>query len=350
MSDPRFFAPPAPLSLADIAALTGAELRGDGARTVSGTAPLERAGPCDLTFLDNKTYADAFAGTRAAACFVVPELADRAPAGLALLISKDPYRAFAAAAGKLYPAAMRPGVIFEDEGIVPGAYVHPDARLEPGVHVDPGAVIGARAEIGSGTVISANAVIGPDVRIGRECAIGPNATVVHALVGNRVIIHAGARIGQDGFGFAMSPRGHLKVPQTGRVIVQDDVEVGASTCIDRGSTRDTIIGEGTKIDNLVQIAHNVVIGRHCVIVSHAGISGSTKLGDFVVIAGQAGVVGHVEIGDGAQVGAQAGVMNNVPAGARYGGSPAQPARDWLRETAIIRRLVKKGGADKGRES
>lgn len=349
MSDPRFFAPPAPLALADIAALTGAELRGDGGRTVAGTAPLERAGPGDLTFLDNKAYADIFARTRASACFVAPEFAERAPEGLALLISKDPYRAFAAAAGRLYPAAMRPGVIFEDEGIVPGAYVHPDARLETGVHVDPGAVIGARAEIGSGTIVAANAVIGPDVRIGRDCAIGANATVVHALIGNRVIIQSGARIGQDGFGFAMSPRGHLKVPQTGRVIIQDDVEVGASTCIDRGSTRDTIVGEGTKIDNLVQIAHNVVIGRHCVIVSQVGISGSTRIGDFVVLAGQAGLVGHIEIGDGAQVGAQAGVMNDVPAGGRYSGSPAQPLRDWLKETAFIRRLAKKGGTDKGRE-
>ncbi len=153
-------------------------------------------------------------------------------------------------------------------------------------------------------------------------------------------------IGQDGFGFAMGPRGHLKVPQIGRVIIQDDVEIGANACIDRGANRDTIVGEGTKIDNLVQIGHNVVIGRHCIIVSQTGISGSTVLGDFVVLGGQVGTVGHIEIGSGAQVGAQSGVMNDIPAGQKYAGTPAQPLRDWLRETAIIRKMVR---GQKGRQ-
>ena len=179
----------------------------------------------------------------------------------------------------------------------------PTARLEPGVIVDPGAVIGPRAEIGAGTVIGANAVIGPDVRIGRHGAIGPGATIACALIGDRVIIHPGAHIGQDGFGFALGPRGHLKVPQIGRVIIQDDVEIGAGSTIDRGANRDTIIGEGTKIDNLVQIGHNVVIGRHCVIVSQVGISGSCVIDDFAALAGQVGLAGHLHIGDGAQIGA-----------------------------------------------
>ncbi len=346
MSEPRFFPAPKPVSLAEIATRTDSELRGDGAVLVSGVGPVESAGPGDFAYLDNASYIPALQTTAAAACAVAPKLADRAPAGLALLISKDPYRVFAQVTALLYPDAMSPTPVFEDRGVAPGAVVHPDARLEADVTVDPGAVIGPRAEIGAGTVIAANAVIGADVRIGRDSYVGPGASVLHALLGNRVILHGGVRVGQDGFGFAMSPRGHLKVPQIGRVIIQDDVEIGASTCVARGSTRDTIIGEGTKIDNLCMIAHNVVIGRHCVIVSQVGISGSCTVGDFVVMAGQVGLAGHLNIGSGAQIGAQAGVMKDVPAGAKVGGSPATSMRQWLREVAWLRRAS--GGApDKG---
>lgn len=345
MGDPRFFATPEPLSLADIASLTGAELRGDGSRIITGTAAIEQAGPSDLAYLDNAAYSQVIATTRAAAVILAPKLLDKAPPGLTLLVSPDPYRAFAQASAKLFPEAVRSAPVFQAKGVAPGAFVHPDARLEQDVIVDPGAVIGPRAEIGSGSVVCANAVIGPDVRIGRGCSIGPGASVVHALIGNRVVVHAGARIGQDGFGYAMGRKGHLKVPQIGRVIIQDDVDIGAGTCIDRGSTRDTIIGEGTKIDNLVQIAHNVVIGRHCVIVSQVGISGSCTLGDFAVLGGQVGLAGHLEIGAGAQLAAQSGVMHDVPPGARWGGSPALPMREWLRITAVLRKLVRKGGQD-----
>jgi len=345
MSEPRFFPPPKPVSLAEIASLTGAELRGDGSRLVSGVAPVESAGSHDFAYLDNAAYIPALQTTQAAGCAVAPKLADRAPDGLTLLVSNDPYRVFARVAALLFPAAMRPTPIFEDRGVAPGAIVHPDARLEADVTVDPGAVIGPRAEIGAGTVVAANAVIGADVRIGRDCNIGPGASVLHALVGNRVILHGGVRIGQDGFGFAMGPGGHLKVPQTGRVIIQDDVEIGASTCIDRGSTRDTIIGEGTKIDNQVMIAHNVVIGRHCVIVSQVGISGSCTIGDFVVMAGQSGLAGHLNIGSGAQIAAKTGVMKDVPAGAKIAGIPATNMRQWLREVAWLRRAA--GSPDKG---
>ena len=258
------------------------------------------AGPQHLAYMDNAGYGDALAATRAGACLVSPRFAARCPAGTVCLVSRDPYRAYAALLGRLHPDALRPGSQFAARGIAPGAHVHPEARLEEGVTVDPGAVIGPGAEIGAGTVIGPNAVVGPGVRIGRDCAIGAGTTLSHALLGNRVILHPGARLGQDGFGFAMGAT-HLKVPQIGRVIVQDDVEIGANTTIDRGASRDTVIGEGTKIDNLVQIAHNVVIGRHCVIVSGVGISGSTTLEDYVVLGGQVGVVGHLRIGRGAQL-------------------------------------------------
>ena len=213
--------------------------------------------------------------------------------------------------------------------------------MEEGVTVEPGAVIGPEASIGSGTTIAAGSVIGYRVYIGRDCYVGPNATLTHALVGNRVTIHAGASIGQDGFGFAMGRAGHQKVPQIGRVIIQDDVEIGANTTIDRGALRDTVIGEGTKIDNLVQIGHNVVIGRHCIIVAQTGISGSAELGDFVALGGQVGVVGHVKIGAGAQIAGSSNVRGNVPPGVRWGGTPAKPTRLWFRELTLLRQLAER---------
>jgi UDP-3-O-[3-hydroxymyristoyl] glucosamine N-acyltransferase len=220
--------------------------------------------------------------------------------------------------------------------------VHPTARLESGVTIDPGAVIGPRAEIGTGTVIGAGTVVGPNVHIGRDCAIAPNVSIIHALIGDRVIIHPGCRIGQDGFGYLMGAAGHLKVPQIGRVIIQDDVEIGANTTIDRGAMSDTVIGEGTKIDNLVQIAHNVLIGRHCVLASQTGISGSAVIGDNVMMGGQVGIADHVTIGAGAALGAKAGVMHDVPAGARWVGAPAKPVKQFFREIAALERLAGHG--------
>jgi UDP-3-O-[3-hydroxymyristoyl] glucosamine N-acyltransferase len=221
--------------------------------------------------------------------------------------------------------------------------IHPTARLEDDVKVEPGAIIGREAQIGRGTTVAAGAVIGYRVTVGRDCYIGPGASVTHALVGDRVLLHAGVRIGQDGFGFAMSAGGHLKVPQVGRVIIQDDVEIGANSCVDRGALKDTIIGEGTKIDNLVQIGHNVVIGRHCVIVGQTGISGSTELGDFVVMGGQSGAVGHIKIGTGAQIAGGSHPKDDVPAGARMGGTPAVPMIEYGRQIAAIKRLGRRGG-------
>ncbi len=352
MTSPVFFRRACSPTLADLVAWTGAAPP-DGAdlsAIISGVSPVEGAEPGSLTFLDNPRYASALAGTRATACLVQPQFAKHVPPGTVPLVIGEPYRAVAIVLAKLYPDALRPGPVFGADGISPGVFIHPDARVEPGVTIDPGAVIGPRAEIGADTVIGANSVIGPDVRIGRRCSIGPQVTVLNALIGNSVILHPGVRIGQDGFGFAMGPGGHLKVPQVGRVVVQDDVEIGANTTIDRGSNRDTIVGEGTKIDNLVMIAHNVVIGRHCVVVSQGGISGSTTVGDFVATGGQAGLTGHLTIGAGAQIGAQAGVMADVAPGARVVGSPAQPVREFFKQTAVLRQIAqgRSGRATEGR--
>jgi UDP-3-O-[3-hydroxymyristoyl] glucosamine N-acyltransferase len=342
MSEPVFWRRFVSATLADVVAWTGAQAAAgsDLSFAVRSISPLEDAEPDALVFFDNPKYRDALATTRAVACLVAPRNAALVPTGTVALIVDAPYRAFALALAKLCPDSLRPASLFGSTGISPGASIHSDARLEADVIVDPGAVIGPRAEIGSGTTIGPNSVIGPDVRLGRDCSIGAQVTIVHALIGNRVIIHPGVRIGQDGFGFVPGRKGHLKVPQLGRVIIQDDVEIGANSAIDRGSTRDTVIGEGAKIDNLVQIAHNVTIGRSCLIVSQAGIAGSAELGDFVAAGGQAGVAGHLKIGAGSEIAAQSGVIADVPPRSRLGGTPALPLRRWLRAHVILSRLAR----------
>lgn len=341
MTEPFFFKQGPGLTVREIAALTAAEPNpgADPERRVRGVAALDRATPDDLTFLDNPKFADQAAKSHAGVCLTSERLAARISPQVAVLIAREPYRAFVQAARELFPGALRPSSLFEAAGVAAGALVHPAARLESGVIVDPTAVIGPRAEIGAGSVIGAGAVIGPDVRIGRDCAIGPRVCLANALVGDRVTIHAGCSIGQDGFGFLMGAGGHRKVPQIGRVIIQDDVEIGAGTAIDRGGIRDTTIGEGSKIDNLVQIGHNVSIGRHCVIVSQAGISGSVVMEDYVVIGGQVGIADNMHIGEGAMIGAKAGVMTDVPAGGKWVGSPAMPSREFFRQVAALRRLA-----------
>jgi UDP-3-O-[3-hydroxymyristoyl] glucosamine N-acyltransferase len=337
------------LTIGEIAALTRAEPRaGDPLeRRISNIAPLDTAVAADISFLDKSRFLDALAITRAGACFISPSFEAKAPQGLTVLVTPEPYRAFVAVTRALFPDALRPTSLFGVSGRSKDAHVHLSAHLEANVTVDPLAVIGAAAEIGAGTVIAAGAVVGPGVCIGRDCAIGAGATVQHALIGDRVIIHPGTRIGQDGFGYLPSPQGHQKIPQTRRVIIQDDVEIGANSTIDRGSSRDTIIGEGTKIDNLVQIGHNCSIGRHCIIVSQVGISGSVKVGDYVMMAGKAGIADHITVGDGAMIGARAGVISDVPAGARYHGFPARPAREWLRGVGLLRRMARNAGKSEG---
>jgi UDP-3-O-[3-hydroxymyristoyl] glucosamine N-acyltransferase len=261
--------------------------------------------------------------------------------GLIVLSTPEPYRAFVTVHSELYPQSLRPASLFETSDIAPGATVHPTARLESEIAIDPGAVIGPRVEIGTGSVIAANAVIGPDVLIGRDCVIGAGCSIMHALIGDRVVIHPGCRIGQDGFGYIPGSK-PMKVPQTGRVIIQNDVEIGAGTTIDRGGIRDTMIGEASKIDNLCQIGHNVVIGRHCVVVALSGLSGSVTLEDFAVLGGAVGLAPHVTIGRGARVAARSGVMNDIPAGETWGGYPAKPRMQWMRQQAVLARLIAPG--------
>lgn len=341
MPEPEFYKTPTPVTLGEVAALTGAKL-GSGAdpsTIVDGAAPLEAAGPGDLTFIIGPKYLGELGTTRAAACFCAPRFTGNMPAHVAALETPEPQRAFAVALARLFPAATLPAPLSGEGGISAAAHIHPTARLESGVIVEIGAVIGPDAEIGRDTHIAPYAVIGPSVRLGRNCQVGANATITYALIGNRVIIQTGVRIGQDGFGFVPGRRGHAKVPQIGRVIIQDDVEIGANTAIDRGSLLDTVIGEGTKIDNLVQVAHNVVIGRHCLIAGHAGIAGSTRIGDFVLIGGKAGLRDHIVVGDGAQIAAASAVMDDVPAGGRWYGAPARPLREWARSQGTLRRLA-----------
>ena len=339
MADPRFFSVSGPFSLKQLADIAGGELSegADGNAVFNDVAPLGQATSGDISFLDNKRYIDSYCTSKAGACIVDTSLASKAPVGMHLVLMDDPYRGYAKVARAFYPLASI------EENISNLSSIAETAKVAVGCRVDPGAVIGSGAEIGEGSWIGANTVIGPGVTIGKGCRIGPCVTIECAHVGAQVIIHSGVRIGQDGFGFAMGPQGHLKVPQLGRVIVEDDVEIGANATIDRGTGPDTIIGAGSKIDNLVQIGHNVRIGKACVIVAQVGISGSTRIGDFAALGGQVGIAGHLEIGAGVQIAAQSGVMRNIEPGQKMGGSPAQPFREWMRGIAMVEKLSKKKG-------
>jgi UDP-3-O-[3-hydroxymyristoyl] glucosamine N-acyltransferase len=349
MTDPLFFEPARSFTVGEIAALTGADLANTAyAHTpVDRIASLTEAGEGALVFVDGKRNAHHLAKLNATAVLCTADIADQVPAGIAVLIAKKPQYAFATVGRLLFPTAARPAPLTSETGISDRAYVDPTAKVEAGAIIEAGAVIGAGAEIGSGTLITSNAVVGRHCRIGRDCYIGPNVSVQYALVGNRVTVFGGAQIGQDGFGFVTGPRGPEKMPQIGRVIIQDDVEIGANTTIDRGALSDTVIGEGTKIDNLVQIAHNVRLGRGCVIAGHCGLSGSVTLGDYVMLGGRVGLADHVTIGTGAAVAAASGVMHDIPEGGRWGGMPAQPMKDFFREVTYIRKLV--SGSRKSRE-
>jgi len=332
------FFKPASLSISSIAEACGASVVNaaeNDAELINGASPIETAIAGHISFIDNPKYLKYLENTQASAVFCAEKHVEQLPKGIVGLVHATPYKAYGQAIKLLYPTAMRPQPILGEDGVSDKAVLGKDVTIEDNVTIEAGAVIGARAAIGEGCVILSGAVIGSDVKIGRNTTIGANATVVNAYLGDDVIIHNGVQIGQDGFGFAMGAGGHHKVPQIGRVIIQDRVEIGANSTVDRGANRDTVIGEGSKIDNLVQIGHNATIGRHCVIVGLAGISGSATLGDYVVVAGQAGIVGHTKIGDGAQVGGGSGVHGDVAPGEKVMGYPAIAASKWMREAAKI---------------
>jgi UDP-3-O-[3-hydroxymyristoyl] glucosamine N-acyltransferase len=343
MAQPTFFDQPPPTTLSAIAAATKAHLV-DASRAeqvVRGLASLDEAGPMHLAFFDNLKYVDELAATKAGACLVSPRFEARVPAHVAVLRIAQPFRAFVQLAREMHPDSLRPQSWFGCEGIAPSAIIDPTARLEDGVIVEPLAVIGAHVEIGAGSVIGAGAVIGPHVKIGRDSNVGARTAIQCTLIGNNVLIHPGCNIGQDGFGFLFfGPGGHLKVPQTGRVLIQNDVEIGAGTTIDRGSLRDTVIGEGTKIDNQVQIGHNVTIGRHCLLAAQIGLAGSLTIGDNVALGAKVGINNHLKIGDGAQVTAMSAVKDDIPPNGRWGGYFAKPTKQWFREIVAVERLVR----------
>jgi UDP-3-O-[3-hydroxymyristoyl] glucosamine N-acyltransferase len=330
--NPRFFSRSGPYSLAMVAGTAGG-ISGDLDLLLKGVAPLQTAGPHEVSFLDNRRYLSALDQTLAGAVIVHPDMAPKVPKASATIVTIEPYAGWARVAALFHPALP----------VAPG--IHPSAIVASGAFVDPSAEIGplviieSGAEIGRGCRIGPSAVVGNGVVVGPDCRIGAHVSLSHALLGARVYVYPGARIGQEGFGFASTDDGFLSVPQLGRVILEDDVEVGANTTIDRGSSRDTVIGAGSRLDNLVQIGHNVVLGRCCVVVAQVGISGSTVLEDFVRVGGQAAMAGHLRIGQGTEIGAQAGVMSDLVAGSKVLGTPAQPKKDFFRQIAVLKTIA-----------
>ncbi len=324
------------MTVSELAALVGGQLASgaDGSAKISGAAALAEALPGEVTFFGNPKYLLKLRASKATVALVPLGFAEEVPA--ACIRCENPTLAFSKVIEKFAP----PPVHFAP-GVHPTAVVAPGVRLGAGVSIQPHAVIEAGASIGDGTVVGAHSYIGHEAQIGGGCLIHPHVMIgFRCKIGSRVILHSGAVLGGDGFGFELQDGRHVKIPQIGIVQVDDDVEIGANSTVDRARFGRTWIGEGTKIDNLVQIGHNVVIGKHCILCAFVGVSGSTKIGDYVTLAGQVGTVGHVEIGDGVIVGAQAGVSKTLAVKQIYMGSPAVPAREWKEQVAQIHSLHK----------
>jgi UDP-3-O-[3-hydroxymyristoyl] glucosamine N-acyltransferase len=338
MADSRFFNKSSSFTLREIAEATGSVISGGNINpdmVIEDVAPLDSAESNNLSFFENVKYKDNFLNSKAGACFVSAKAAAFAPDHMALLVSPYPYKSYAIAAGHFYPDKK------PDTGISQSSFIEKTSEIGDNTTIETGAIIKAKAVIGKACWIESGAVIGENVILGDGVRIGSNAVISHSIIGNNVRVYPGACVGQDGFGFAIDPKGHVKVPQLGRVVIKDYVQIGSNTTIDRGAGPDTIIGQGTWIDNLVQIGHNVQIGAGCIIVSQVGISGSTELGDFVAMGGQSGVAGHLKIASGARIAAQSGIMRDVPPGEEQMGSPAVPIKQFMRQVATLARLSKK---------
>lgn len=343
MADLKFFDRVGPFSLEELSRVSGAKPSegADLGRQFSDVASFEAAGPSDVVFILERKLKDELAASRAGACVMKRDMAALAPAGMICLFHDDPKRAFALIGHAFYPAQTPKPLI------APTASIDPSAKLGAGVRIDPGAVIGENVVLGDRVHVGANAVIGRSVTVGDDSRIGPLVVLQYCEIGKRVIIHPGAAIGQDGFGYVISPAGdHIKLPQLGRVLVSDDVEVGANTTIDRGATGDTVIGPHTKIDNLVQIAHNVRIGMGCGVTSQVGISGSTTIGNLSLLYGQVGVADHARIGSGVVINARSGVQGHVPDGATYMGYPAVPMKEYIGLQKFLIRSARKAATGK----
>jgi UDP-3-O-[3-hydroxymyristoyl] glucosamine N-acyltransferase len=340
MPDTRYFKRAGPFSLGELAAMSGGVLseQSDPALEIQDVSPLSTAKSGDICFLDNKKYAPYLQSCEGTACILEESATAKAPPNMALVVTDAPYKTYAIIASAFYPD---PETI---PFIAPSAVIDETSSIGDGCHIGHGVVIGPQASIGARCVIEPNVVIGAAVTIGNESRVDANASLEYCNIGARAHLYPGVRIGQRGFGFAMDASGHKKVPQLGRVIIGDDVEVGANATIDRGAGPDTVIGDGVMIDNLVQIGHNVQIGTGSVIVAQTGIAGSSIIEHHVALGGQSGISGHITIGAGAQIGAQSGVMRDVAPGQRMLGSPAEPVRQFFRRLAFLERLTKTKGS------
>ena len=337
MPDPRFFSKQGPFALGELAQKVGCQLSDQNASDtlIDGTAALDSADASSISFLANRRYVKNLAQTMAGAVVLEEKYVDMLPPGTIGIVSNRPYYDFALISRQFYPDTS------PEPFIHPSSTVDESAVVGANVRIDAGARIGAGAVIGDGAWLGANAVIDKGVTIGGGTWIGPSAYVGYADIGDHCRIHAGARIGTRGFGFAMDRDGYVDIPQLGTVKIGHFVEIGASTCIDRGMGPDTVIGDGCKIDNLVQIGHNVVLGKGCVIAGQAGVAGSTVLGDFVVCGAQSGIAGHLTVGSGAQLAARCGAIQNVEPKAIMGGLPAVPVRQWLKQHVFLKKAMSK---------
>ncbi|WP_339052148.1 UDP-3-O-(3-hydroxymyristoyl)glucosamine N-acyltransferase [Candidatus Lariskella endosymbiont of Epinotia ramella] len=322
-------------SVKEIASVSDCKIVGSSNSIVEGVATLKNAAKSDISFFNNPKYLEDFKNTSAGACIIKESDMEFAPKGLTCLVTKNPYVAWAKALDFIYLDKE------EKRSISSDAYIDGTAKIGKNCLIEPGVFIGSRTIIGDNCIIRGNSYIGEAVVIGSNVVINPNVTILFAEIGERCILHSGVRIGHEGFGFANDGVEIIKVKQLGRVIIGKNVEIGANSCIDRGAIEDTVIGDNTKLSNMVQIAHNVSVGSSCFFAGQVGIAGSTTIGNFVMLGGQVGIAGHLNIADNVSVAAQSGVMTDIPKNQKFGGCPAVPMMQWHRQTITLKKLTSK---------